>query len=244
MFLRSQRLTCIQIPKVRVKVLPQARELLERIRIAQTLSDGPDKQDIYVFEVFYTGHNQKFLLQPSRNIDEEIHPFDNIAVINQESAAVLSQITSLCTYEATCLIEPWAAISSGTTTIDKEACILVDLVIYGHQEHCDEVGDLLNSRKVYLQEPDYRDTDCGYRNPHFLNWNYNHPAINTDLDPLRSSLLQTDPIFQQQENPNGKVMTQPLLKEKVAAVFKMMTRAQNLKRIAADTTKIHTSLLQ
>jgi hypothetical protein len=56
--------------------------------------------------------------------------------------------------------------------------------------------------------------------------------------------LQTDPIFQQQENPNGKVMTQPLLKEKVAAVFKMMTRAQNLKRIAADTTKIHTSLLQ
>jgi hypothetical protein len=175
-------------------------------------------------------------------MDEEGQLFNNVAVINRESSTVLSQIAMFCTFEASCLIDPWTPFSSGTTTIDKDTCILVDIIIYGHPKHCDEVGDILSARKTYLQEPDYRKTSCGYKNPHFLDLNSNHPVADMDRDPLRTSLLQTELGLQQQEASNAKVLTQSLLKQKLAAVFKTMTRSQNLNRVTADTNRVHTDL--
>jgi hypothetical protein len=224
-----------------VKVLPQAVQLLNRVRTTQIVTPTLEIQDVYIFTVFSEGDNQKFLLQPPRKKDEEAHLFDNVAVINRESSTVLSQIATFCTFEATCLTDPWIPISSGTTTIDKDTCILVDIIIYGHPKHCDEAGDILSARKTYLQEPDYRGTLCGYKNPHFLDLNSNHPVADMDHNSLRLSLLQTELGLQQQAS-NSKVLTQSLLKQKLATVFKTMTRSQNLKRVTADTNRVHTNL--
>jgi hypothetical protein len=225
-----------------VKVLPQAVQLLNRVRIAQIVPQTLEQQDIYIFTVFSEGDNQKFLLRPPRKTDEEEQLFDNVAVVNRESSTILSQIATFCIFEASSLIDPWTPISSGTTTIDKDTCILVDIIIYGHPKHCDEVGDILSARKTYLQEPDYRDTSCGYKNPHFLDLNSDHHVADMDRDPLRISLLQTELVLQPREALNAKVLTQSLLKQKLAAVFKTMTRSQNLKRVTADTSRVHTDL--
>jgi hypothetical protein len=224
-----------------VKVLPQAVQLLNRVRTTQIAAPTLEMRDVYIFTVF-SGDNQKFLLQPPRKMDEAAQLFDNVAVINRESSTVLSQIATFCTFEASCLMDPWISISSGTTAIDKNTCILVDIIIYGHPKHCDEVGDILSARKTYLQEPDYRDTLCGYKNPHFLDLNSNHPVAVMDHDSLRFSLLQSELGLQQQEASNAKVLTQSLLKQKLATVFKTMTRSQNLKRVTADTNRVHTDL--
>ncbi|KAE9372536.1 hypothetical protein N431DRAFT_375776 [Stipitochalara longipes BDJ] len=230
------------IQKVRVKVLPQASQLLNRVPIVQIVTQTLEKQDVYIFMVFSEGDNQKFLLQPPRSVDEEAQIFDNVAVVNRDSSTVFSQIATFCTFEASCSIDLWASIPSGTTTIDKDTFILVDINIYGDLKHCDEVGDILSTRKVYLQEPDYRDSRCGYKNPHFLDLNSNYPSTDMDVDPLGSSLLQRDLDFQQPGDSNKKVLAQSLLKEKLAVVFKSMTRSQNLKRITADTNRVHTNL--
>jgi hypothetical protein len=223
-------------------VLPQAPQLLSRVRITQIVTQTLEEQDIYIFTVFSEGESQKFLLQPPIDMDEEPQLFDNVAVVNRECSTVLSQIATFCTFEASCLTEPWNPISKGTTTIDKDTCILMDIIIYGHPKHCDEVGDILSMKKIYLQEPDYRDTRYGYKNPHFLDMSSNYPGADMDLDPSRFSLLQADYQFQQLEAPNEKVLTQSLLKQKLAVVFKTMTRSQNLKRVIADTNRVHTSL--
>jgi hypothetical protein len=162
-------------------------------------------------------------------------------VLNRESGSVLSHIASFCTFTAYSLAEPWTLIAGGTTVIEKDTCILVDVVIYGRQEHCEEVGDILNTRKVYLQEPDYRDVSLGYKNPHFMDLNAAHPEVNVDLDLLGSSLLQMD-VSVQLELSNQQVVTQAHLKRKIAAAFKTTTRAQNLERIAADA-RVRTTLL-
>jgi hypothetical protein len=175
-------------------------------------------------------------------MDEEPQLFDNVAVLNRECSTVLSQIATFCSFEASCLTEPWKLISKGTTTINKDTCILVDIIIYGHLKHCDEVGDILSRKKIYLQEPDYRDTRYGYKNPHFLDLNSNCPGAHMDLDPSRFPLLQTGLQFQQLESAKEKVLTQSLLKQKLAAVFKTMTRSQNLKRVIVDTNRVHTIL--
>jgi len=223
-------------------VLPQAPQLLSRVRTAQILTQTLEEQGVYIFTVFSEGDSQKFLLQPLGDMDEEAQLFDNVAVINREFSTVLSKIATFCTFEASCLIDHWTSISNGITTIDKDTFILVDITIYGHPRHCDEVGDILSTKKMYLQEPDYRDPWCGYNNPHFLDLNSSLPGVEMDLDPLRFSLLQTDFEFQQPETANEKVLTQSLLKQKLAAVYKTMTRSQNLKRVTADTNRVHTQL--
>jgi hypothetical protein len=224
-----------------VKVLPQALGLLRHLQILQANSEILEQQDIYVFKVCCEGDSQKFLLQPPKTVDGDFQPFDNIAVLNRESSTVLSDIASFCTFTAYSPVEPWISIADGTTMIEKETCILIDVVIYGRQEHCEEVGYILDTRKVYLQEPDYRDADLGYKNPHFMDLSTVHTGVNMDLDPLSSSLLQTD-VGVQLQLSDEQVMTQVLLKQKFAAAFKATTRAQNLKRIAADV-RVRTPLL-
>ncbi|KAH0538029.1 hypothetical protein FGG08_005341 [Glutinoglossum americanum] len=240
--LEGQNIICYgMIHKVRVKVLPQAPEFLGRLQIAQANSETLEQQDIYVFEVRCEGDGQKFLLQLPETVGEEIQPFDNIAVLNRESSSVLSHIASLCTFTAYSRVEPWISIANETTMIGKGTCILIDVVIYGRQEHCEEVGGILDTMKVYLQEPDHRDASLGYQNPHFMDLSAVHLRENTDLNPLGSSLLQTDVDVQPQPS-DEQVATQALLKQEVAAVFKAMTRAQNLKRITADV-RVRTPLL-
>jgi hypothetical protein len=228
-----------QIHKVRVKVLPQALELVRRLQVTQASSETPEQQCIYVFKVCCEGDDQKFFLQPPKTEDKEIQLFDNIAVLNQESGSILSHIASFCSFTAYSLAEPWTSIADGTTAIGKDTCILTDVVIYGLQEHCEEVGDILNTKKVYLQEPDYRDVGLGYKNPHFMDLNAGHPKVNVDLDLLGSSLLQTDVQLQLSDE---QAVTQAHMKQKIATAFKATTRAQNLERIAADT-RVRTNLL-
>ncbi len=212
------------------------------MRVTQTTLETVEQQDIYVFKVCREGDSQKFLLQPAKTADEEIQPFDNVAVLNRESSGILSHIASLCTFEAYSVIEPWISITNGTAMIEKDTCILVDVVIYGRREHCQDVSDILDIKRVYLQEPDYRNTHLGYKNPHFMDLSSLHLGSNADLDPLSSYLLQADVNFQQLQISSQQVMTQTLLKQKVAAAFKTMTRAQNLKRITADI-RVRTHLL-
>jgi hypothetical protein len=181
-------------------------------------------------------------LQP---IGTKLQLIKNIAVLNQDSSSVLAQISSFCTFEAYSFVEHWTNISNRATVaekVQKDAYILVDVVIYGSQNHCQKIGDILDSRNVYLQEPDYRDTRLGYLNPHFIDWS--SPPIEEiqDLDPLTSSLMQTGLDFQYLQPANDQVITRSFLEQKIAAAFKTMTRAQNLKRIERDSS-IRTRLL-
>ena len=240
------------------------------MRTARTTLETIDQQDIYIFKVCREGDSQKFLLQPPESpdhglqlfdstqqllsnelqlFDNELQPigtrlqlFNNVAVLNHESSSILTQISSFCTFEAYSFVDHWTNISNRTMAIEKDTCILVDMIIYGCRDHCQEVGGILDSRNVYLQEPDYRDTRLGYLNPHFMDWNSFQTETVQDLDPLSSSLLQTGVDSQYLQPSNDEVMTQSILRQKIAAVFKTMTRAQNLKRVVADT-RIRTQLL-
>ena len=253
-----------------MKVLEQAPELLRFMRTARTTLETVDQQDIYTFRVCREGDSRKFLLQPPESSDHGLHPFDstqqplsnelqlfdnelqpigtkvqlfnNVAVLNHESSSVLTQVSSFCTFEAYSFVDHWIDISNRTMMIEKDTCILVDVVIYGCRDRCKEVGDILDSRNVYLQEPDYRDTRLGYLNPHFMDWSSFQTGTIQDLDPLTSSLLQKDVDSQYLQPSNYQLMTQSILKQKIAAVFKTTTRAQSLKRIAADT-RVQTHLL-
>jgi hypothetical protein len=254
---------------VRVKVLEQAIELLKFVRTARTTLETIDEQDIYIFKVCRED-NQNFLLQPLNSSNHGLQPFcstekpfsnelplsdtklqpigtklqlfNNIAVFNHESSSVLAQISPLCTFVAYSFVEHWTDISNRATVSEKDAYILVDVVIYGTQNHLQEVGEILDSRNVYLQEPDYRDTRLGYWNPHFMDWSSLQIEANQDLDPLTSSLMQTGLDFKYLQPANDQVMTRSFLEQKIAAAFKTMTRAQNLKRIEGDTS-IRTPLL-
>lgn len=225
-----------------MKVFPQEPQLLTRVRRAHIVTQGLEEQNVYIFMIDSSEDSQKFLLQPPRDIDEETQSFNNVAVINRESSAVISQIVMYCTLEASCLTDNWSSFSNERTSSGSETCNLVDIIIYGHPKHCDEVGDILNAKKIYLQEPDYRDTRYGYKNPHFLELNPNHPVPDMDANSLKLPLLSADLDYQQLEPSNEKVSAQTLLKQKLAIVFNSMTRSQNLKRVTADTNRVHTIL--
>lgn len=222
-------------------MLPQAVEPLKALRSARINHEMLKQQNIHLFKVFCEADGPRFLLQPPKTPDEEMHSADNIAVLNRDTSSILSEIAAFCTLEAYSSSEPWDLIASGTTTIEKNTYILVDIILYGPQMDCHEVGEILTAKKVYLQEPDYWKPGLGYNNPHFLDLSAIHPEAHATLDPSRSSLLQMDVEFHL-ELSEEQVVTQALLKQKIATAFKNMTRAQNLKRIAADI-RIRTPLL-
>ncbi|KAH8800403.1 SNF2 family N-terminal domain-containing protein [Xylogone sp. PMI_703] len=140
------------------------------------------------------------------------------------------------------MAEPWTSISSGAAAAEKDHYMFVHIVLYGFQEHLQKVGDILDTRKVYLQEPDFRDMQFDYKNPHFIDLSSINLSTTSDLGPLTSSLLQIDFNFQQQQALDEQGITQALLKQKVMAAFNTTTRAQTLKRVGADS-KIRTKLL-
>jgi len=222
-------------------VLPQAAEPLRALQSAQTSSEVLKKQNIHLFTIFCEGDGLTFLLKPPKRENGEMHPADNIAVLNRDTSNILSEIATFCTFEAYSSSGPWALIAGGTTTNEKNTYILVDVILYGRQIDCREVGEILTAKRVYLQEPDYWQPGLGYNNPHFLDLSAVHPEAHTTLDPLRSSLLQMD-VKIQSELSEAQAATHALLKQKIAMAFKNMTRAQNLKRIAADI-RIRTLLL-
>lgn len=222
-------------------MLPQALEPLRVLQSAQANSEILKQQEIYLFKVFCEGDGPTFLLQPPKTADEEMHPADNIAVLNRDASSILSEIAAVCKFEAYSPSKPWALITDGTAIMEKNTYILVDIILYGPQVHCREVGEILTAKKVYLQEPDYWQPGLDYNNPHFLDLSAVRSEAHTTLDPLRSSLLQLD-VGSQTELLEEQATTQALLKQKIATAFKNMTRAQNLKRITADI-RIRTPLL-
>jgi len=213
--------------------------LLSVLKIAQAYSETTGQQDVYVFDIGSEGDSQKFLLKPPRA--DKNHTSDNMAVLNQQHNIILAQLASQCTFKAYSPVSNWNSIGQEPSLMTEETCVLVDLVIYGREEDCDSVGDILNTRKIYLQEPDWRDPDVGYRNPHFIDLKTLHLGEEMDLDPLRASALQLEPGIAGHLS-DEQAMTQKALKDKIAAAFKNMTRSQNLSRIAADS-RVRTSLL-
>jgi hypothetical protein len=199
-------------------------------------------QDMFLFKVHFDKDGAKFLLQSPKASAEEINLADNIAVLNRETSNALSEIVTFCTFEAYSTSNSWTSFLGGIYTDEKSNYVLVDIVLYGPPEQCIEVGDILNGKKVYLQEPDYWQPGLKYMNPHFLDLDAVQPDSHSNTDPLSSSLLQMGISFQSSLSEE-QATNQKLLKQKIAAAFKGMTRAQNLKRITADI-RIRTPLLE
>ena len=152
---------------------------------------------------------------------------------------MLSDLEGFCTFEAYSSSAEWDSIANGETSIEKQTFLLADVIIYGPKRCLQDVGMLLGDKKVFLQEPDYRDPNLGYINPHILDLSAVHPEPQSELSQSRPS-LQLDAGFQ--SDISWQVATpQSLLKDRIAMAFKHMSRAQNLKRIAADI-RIRTSL--
>jgi SNF2 family DNA or RNA helicase len=101
------------------------------------------------------------------------------------------------------------------------------------QENAHEVGQYLNDKKVYLQEPDYWDFNFDYSNPHLLDLSCVALESQTGLEESRSSFFELDIEFQDYAS-DQMATPQSILKERIATAFKNMTRAHNLKRTTAD----------
>jgi hypothetical protein len=226
-----------QIHNVRAKVLPQALEPLRLVRSVYLNSEVLQQVDVFLFGVCHGDDGASFLLRPSER--EMISSSGDIAVFNREAGNILSDIEGLCQFEAYSSSKSWTPILNQTAPVEKNAFILIDIVLYGENEHCVEVGKRLAKKKVYLQEPDYWKSGFGYDNPHFLNLSGPHLTVSTTTNLSQLSNLQLDFSFQ---NDLPQNTTRTFLKQKIATAFKNMTRAKNLKRITA-CVRICTPLL-
>jgi hypothetical protein len=195
-------------------------------------------QNLYLFKV--AREDGSFLLQPPKKANEGTPPMENIAVLNKGDTAILSEIAHFCTFEAYSASAQWTPLANGITAIDKTTFLLVDVILYGPKRCLQDVGNILDEKKVFLQEPDYHDANLDYINPHLLDLSSVHPDPQIDLIQSRFSFLQSGVDFQ--DDLFGQIATpQSLLKESIATAFKNTTRAQNLKRIPADI-RVRTSL--
>ncbi|CZR56386.1 uncharacterized protein PAC_06274 [Phialocephala subalpina] len=239
--LTDQEIICYgMIHKARVRILPQAPELLKRIPTSHTTLETIEKQNIYVFNIRREGNSEKYLLHPQKTTDDMMQPFDHVGVLNRQSSSILAQIPSSCTFEAYVSAASWVSSISRGITIDKDICIEVDMIVYGPRKTCQEAGDILQLRGVHLQEPDYYDLPLAYENPHFIDLSAIQGDLSPGLDPLDSSLFH--PNFQELQISNERTLTEAHMKQKVATAFKSTTRSQNLRRLAAPMG-IRTTLL-
>lgn len=220
--------------------------------MTRSISKTPHPGEIYVFKVISTESNKQFLLQlpggPQRQQEMESNDtveqtFTDIAVLNRDAGETLSQISSKCLFSAYSPVGDWTSINSQTTTDKKESSILVDVVIYGLKVNCESVGDILNDRKMYLQEPDFRDQRLGYKNPHFIDFGVIDVKRSTILDPLDASLHQLDLPNNFALPDQHAAASRGAMRQKITAAFKTSTRAKNLKQIAADI-RVRTPLLK
>ena len=225
--------------KRRVKVLSQGLEPLKRLQSAQPDSELLKERKLYLFKVFRED-GSTFLLQPPEVSNSDPSPLDNIAVLNKGDTSILAEIAGNCTFEVYSSSAQWISIANETTTVEKNTFILVDILIYGPRRCVQEVGQLLDGKKVFLQEPDYWNFDLDYSNPHLLDLSSVDLEPQADLGESRSSFFQLDVEFQD-HFADEMATPQSLLKERIATAFKNMTRAQNLKRISADI-RIQTNL--
>jgi hypothetical protein len=223
----------------RVKVLSQGLEPLKRLQSAQPESELLKERKLYLFKVFRED-GSTFLLQPPDTANTDPRPLDNIAVLNKGDTTILSELAGNCTFEVYSSSGQWISIANETTTVEKNTFILVDILIYGPRRCGQDVGQLLDGKKVFLQEPDYWNFDLDYSNPHLLDLSSVDPEPQADLGESRSSFFQLDVEFQD-HFADEMASPQSLLKERIATAFKNMTRAQNLKRISADI-RIQTNL--
>ncbi|TVY44221.1 DNA repair protein [Lachnellula occidentalis] len=238
------RLCYGMIHNVRVKLLPQAVELVKGLQTTMANLASPSMvqstQDFYVFDVCWCANGKSFLLKPPK-IEGGVHPLESIAVLNQESYKVLSQIASVCTFAAYSPVETWTLVLNTTSKFDNPALILVDVVVYGTEDCLEEIGSILDAHRVFLQEPDYRDASLAYQNPHFMDLTPVRER-SVDLSPSNTAQALEDIISIRPQASAEQVMNSSILKQTIAAVFKTTTRARNLGRIAADV-KVHTPLL-
>lgn len=211
-----------------VRVLEKARNALQRLKSAQIISESLRERKIYLFNVLR--EDKLFLLQPPTASDEDFFLFNNIAVLNKGHTEILSELTPFCTFEAYSSSADWDLIANGGASIDKQTFLLTDVVLYGPKRSLEEVGKLLDDKKVFLQEPDYRDPNLGYINPHILDLSAVYPEPHGEVDSMSSFLLETG---LQNELAWQIAPPQSLARDRIATAFKNMTRARNLKRIAA-----------
>jgi len=197
-------------------------------------------QNLYIFNVYRDEDSKNFLLQPLKNAGEEMAQFNSIAILNQEANRVLSEITLFCTFSAYSSTEQWDSVDE-TSKAEKNTYVFIDLVVYGDQDISDKVGGILDSNKVFLQDPDHRNLSLVYENPHFMDLEVD-PNMHTGLDVSMLSFSQADTGIQLQFSAE-QATTQKLLKQKINSAFKTMTRAQNLKRTAANM-RVRTPLLE
>lgn len=219
-------------------MLPRALEPLKKIQAKNSSSGIWKSRDFFLFSVMHQGEGPSFLLQ-SPTIDDSPIPEELIAALNKDIGGTLSYVSNLCTFEAYSSSVEWSSIANGTSTINDSTHALVDIIFYGKAKNCEDVGRTLDQKKIFLQEPDYRDPDFGYKNPHILDLDAIYPNVEGDLDHSRSALLQLDLNFSDERM--NETTTSQTLKQKIATAFKGTSRAQNLERIKADP-RIHTEL--
>ena len=221
-----------------VKVLPQGLEPLHSLQpIERNFALG---EKIYLFSV--VREDEYFVLRAPKAINGERLATQNIAVLNKGDAALLSDSAHFCTFEAYSTFSEWTLISNESVAIEKNTFVEVDLILYGPRRYLQDIGKILDDKKVFLQEPDYRDASLDYINPHLLDLSNVLPGPQNNLEHARSSFMQLD-IDAQSEGVCEVATPQALLKERISTAFKNMTRAQNLKRITADI-RVRTSLKQ
>ena len=164
----------------------------------------------------------------------------NIAILNKGHTDILLQLARICTFDAYSPSAAWDSIEIGKLSTEKQDFRLVDLLLYGPKGSYREVGQILDEKKAFLQEPDYRNPNRDYMNPHMLDLSAVQPEQRGDVEQSLPSFLPLGVGIQ--DELSWQIATpQVHLKDKIASAFRAMTRAQNLKRITADI-RIRTKL--
>jgi hypothetical protein len=114
----------------RFKVLSLGPEALEPVQSSQPDSEILRDRNLLLFRLFHEDQSTFLLRSPVKETSEP-GPVENIAVLNKGDAAVLSEFSGFCRFEVYSTSSQWTTIVNGTTAIEKNTFVFIDILLYG-----------------------------------------------------------------------------------------------------------------
>lgn len=112
-----------------------------------------------------------------------LQPLEEIGVLDKRMAAALNSLKEIATSITIELFLDHEQEQDSYSRRGKKVASVrpVQIQIYGPGEYYNEVGSVLSSAGMFLQEPVFLDHWVVYRNPHFLSWDDSPetPLLNT-----------------------------------------------------------------
>ncbi len=151
-----------------------------------------------------------------------LHPLEEIGVLDNKTAAALETLKDIApTITIELFLDREDDQDSCRWQEKKLASVRpLQIQIYGPDEYYNEVGSVLSSVGMYLQEPAFLGHSIKYRNPHFLSWDNNSetPLLHTvNNDPQAAFLHKIEAIID-----SVKPVLQPSDVEQDARIFTIL----------------------